>query len=51
MEFNNYMISNMTNHFIDLIQFRQFDIIIYSEVNFSFIIFYLTYITFLVNFF
>ena len=40
----------MTSHMIDLIKLRQFYIITHCEVDLLFIIHYLTYLTFFVNF-
>ena len=48
---NIYIISHMTSHMIDLTQLRQFHIIIYSKIDFSLIICYLIYLTFLINFY
>lgn len=39
----------MTSHMMDLTQSRRFGIITYPEVDFSFIIHHLTYLTFLIN--
>ncbi len=50
MEFDNYIISHMTSHVINLIKSGQFYIITYLEFDFSLIIYHLTYLTFLVNF-
>ncbi len=49
MEFNNHIISHMTSHMINLTQSGRFSIIIYSKIDFSLIIHYLTYLIFLIN--
>lgn len=41
--------SHITCHVIDLTQLRQFNIIIYFELDFFFIIYHLTYLIFLIN--
>ncbi len=45
------IISYITSHIINLTQLEYFDIIIYLEFDLSLIIYYLTYLTFLVNLF
>ena len=51
MESNNYIISNITSHIKNLTQLKSFHIIIYPEVDHSLMIYYLTYLTFSVNFY
>ncbi len=46
---DNHIISYTTSYMIDLTQLRQFHILIYLEVDLSFIICHLTYLTFSIN--
>ena len=50
MEFNNHKISHIICDIINLTQLRQFYIIIYFKVDLFLIIYYLTYLIFLINF-
>ena len=51
IESNNHIISYITSHIIDLSRLKLFDIIIYLYINFFLIIYYLTYLIFLVSFY
>ncbi len=51
MKSDNYKISHMTSHMMNLIWLGQFDIIAYLKVDFSLIIYYLIYLIFSINLF
>ncbi len=48
---NNYIISHMTSHILDLTQSGWFNIITYFKIDLSLIIYYMTYLTFSINFY